>query len=50
MIIIFFYIALYHALLKALLHKASEILFYERKEIVEFEIEKLYTLSIAINA
>ena len=35
--------ALYHVLLKALLHKTNEILFNKRKETLEFENEN-YTL------
>ena len=39
-IVISIYIALYHTLLKALLHKTNEILFNKGKEMLEFESEK----------
>ena len=40
-LIIIIYIALYHALLKVLLHKTNDIPFNKGKEMLEFESEKL---------
>ena len=37
-----YYIALYYALLKAMIHKTNVILFNKMKEMLEFEVKKLH--------